>query len=68
MSFASKLLNDFMREWLLRKEELADGEITKAEYMEWKLNWPQTADDCGRFEPKKQWRDNNEDNVNEDSE
>ena len=24
--------------------------------MEWKLNWPQTADGCGRYEPKKKWR------------
>lgn len=24
---------------------------------EWKLNWPQTADDCGKFQPKKEWRE-----------
>jgi transcriptional regulator with XRE-family HTH domain len=59
VSFDSKLLNDFMREWLLRKQELAEGEITKEEYMEWKLNWPQTADDSGKFKHKKQWRKNN---------
>jgi len=59
VSFDSKLLNSFMREWLLRKQELKDGIITKDEYMEWKLNWPQTADDCGKFEPKKQWRKDN---------
>ena len=28
----------------------------KEEYLEWKLNWPQTADGCGRYEPKKKWR------------
>ena len=56
VSFNSKLLNDFMCEWLLRKQELADGAITGDEYREWKLNWPQTADDCGKFEPKKKWR------------
>jgi transcriptional regulator with XRE-family HTH domain len=61
VSFDSKLLNDFMREWLLRKQELAEGEITKEEYAEWKVNWPQTADDCGKFEPKKQWRKDNTD-------
>jgi len=66
VSFDSKLLNSFMREWLLRKQELTNGIITKEEYKEWKLNWPQTADDCGKFEPKKQWRKNNEDNVNND--
>ena len=40
----------------LRKKQLRDGEITKEEYLEWKLNWPQTADGCGRYEPKKKWR------------
>ena len=62
VNFNAKLLNDFMREWLLRKQELADGDITKEEYAEWKLNWPQTADDCGKFTPKKQWRKDNTDN------
>ena len=60
IGFDSKLLNDFMREWLLRKQELADDIITKEEYNEWKLNWPQTADDCGKFIPKKQWRKNSD--------
>ena len=39
-----------------RKNQLREGEITKEEYLEWKLNWPQTADGCGRYEPKKKWR------------
>ncbi|MCL2843618.1 MAG: helix-turn-helix domain-containing protein, partial [Oscillospiraceae bacterium] len=56
IDFNNRLVNDFLREWQLRKQELADGEITKEEYMEWKVNWPQTADDCGKFKPKKQWR------------
>jgi hypothetical protein len=51
-----KLIDDFIAEWQTRKRELADGSISKAEYMEWKLNWPYTADDCGKFESKKQWR------------
>jgi len=54
--FNAKILDDFMREWQLRKQQLADDEITKEEYTEWKLNWPQTADDCGKFEPSKQWQ------------
>ena len=58
INFDSKILNDFMREWLLRKQELIEGKITKDEYREWKLNWPQTADDCGKFTPKKHWRKN----------
>ena len=44
------------KEWQLRKKQLREGEITKEEYLEWKLNWPQTADGCGRYEPKKKWR------------
>ena len=58
ISFDSRLLNDFMREWLLRKQELAEGIITKEEYQEWKLNWPQTADGNKTI---KKWRKNNED-------
>ena len=64
VTFNSKLFNGFLREWLVRKEELEDDEITKEEYMEWKLNWSQTADDCGKFEPTKKWRKSDEDNVN----
>ena len=52
------LVNDFMKEWVLRKEELKSGEITRNEYFEWKINWPQTCDGCGKHEPKKQWRNN----------
>jgi len=58
ITFDSKLLNDFMSEWLIRKQELSEGIITKEEYQEWKLNWPQTADDCGKVKSKKQWRIN----------
>jgi len=58
VSFNRKLLNDFMSEWLLRKQELAEGIITKEEYQEWKLNWPQTADGNKTI---KKWRKNNED-------
>jgi hypothetical protein len=48
----------FLQEWDLRKKELAAGIISKSEYTEWKLNWPQTADDCGKHPPKIEWRDN----------
>ena len=37
-------------------DELKSSEITRDEYFEWKINWPYTCDDCGKFEPKKQWR------------
>ena len=56
VSFRYHLLDDFLKEWQLRKKQLREGEITKEEYLEWKLNWPQTADGCGRYEPKKKWR------------
>ena len=55
--FGSILLNDFFAEWQRRKKDLADGKISKAEYTEWKLNWPNTTDDCGKHEPSKEWRD-----------
>ena len=50
------VLDQFLKEWTIRKNELAAGEITKDEYFEWKINWPQTCDDCGKHEPKKEWR------------
>ncbi|RHJ92707.1 XRE family transcriptional regulator [Ruminococcus sp. AM07-21] len=50
------VLNDFMKEWIIRKEELKSGTITRDEYFEWKINWPQTCDGCGKYEPKKKWR------------
>ena len=51
VSFRYRLLDEFLLEWQLRKKQLAAGEITREEYLEWKLNWPQTADDCGRHTP-----------------
>lgn len=56
VSFRYRLLDEFLLEWQLRKKQLAAGEITREEYLEWKLNWPQTADDCGKHTPSKQWR------------
>ena len=60
MWFNYGILNDFLKEWTLRKEELKSGKITRDEYFEWKINWPQTCDDCGKREPSKQWRCSNE--------
>lgn len=56
VSFRYRLLDEFLREWQLRKKQLSSGEIGKEEYQEWKLNWPQTADDCGKHTPSKQWQ------------
>lgn len=50
--FNAHILDDFWGEWQQVKKDLADGVISKAEYMEWKLNWPQTAGP----RPSKQWR------------
>jgi hypothetical protein len=45
-----------LAEWQQRKKDLADGITSKAEYMEWKLNWPQTCDDGNIKGPVKKWR------------
>ena len=50
------LLDRHLQEWQARKRELAQGEITPDEYMNWKLNWPQTSDNAGRHSQKKAWR------------
>ena len=47
--FKYGVVDDFMREWLVRKNELKAGEITREEYLEWKLNWPST---CSRVDSK----------------
>ena len=39
------LVNEFLREWCLRKEQLKNGEISEDEYFEWKINWPATSSD-----------------------
>lgn len=56
MWFNYGLVDEFMREWIMRKQKLRNGEITDAEYLEWKLNWPNTCDDCEKNKPKKGWR------------
>lgn len=50
------VLQDFLKEWKLRKQELSEGSITRDEYQEWKLNWPDTADDSVKFKNYYQWR------------
>ena len=50
------MINEFMREWATRFRELKAGEITRDEYFEWKINWPLTCDDGGRFVPTYRWR------------
>lgn len=50
MWFNYGLVDEFMREWMVRKQELANKEITEDEYLEWKLNWPNTCDVCVKSE------------------
>lgn len=52
------IVDSFMREWLVCQQEYRAGEITKEEYFEWKLNWPDTCDDLGKVTPNIQWRKN----------
>ena len=52
------LVDEFMREWLFRQQELHAGEITREEYFEWKLNWPHTCDDGLESEYYIPWRKN----------
>ena len=33
------LVNDFLLEWNKKKQELANGDITPAEYFEWQITW-----------------------------
>lgn len=40
VGFDYSLLDNFLSEWMKKKDELAKGKITKEEYFEWKINWP----------------------------
>lgn len=54
--FKYGIVDEFLREWLVRSNQLKAGEITRDEYFEWKLNWPRTCDRRGKDKPEKQWR------------
>lgn len=56
--YFNALVDDYMREWLVRQQEYRAEEITQEEYFEWKLNWPDTCDDLGKVTPTIQWRKN----------
>lgn len=56
MWFNYGVLNDFLKEWVVRMDELKSGVITRDKYFEWKINWPQTCDGCGKYDPHKKWR------------
>ena len=44
MWFNSTVLNDFLKDWAEVQRKLRQGEITEAEYFEWKICWPESAD------------------------
>lgn len=48
--FNHPTLAQFTREWLMRMDQLEYGEITREEYIEWKLNWPYTCNSRGVFD------------------
>ena len=37
-------VSKYLREWYDRKKEVETGRITRAEYLEWMLQWPVTED------------------------
>lgn len=49
------LVNEFMQEWHLRYTEFVKEEITKEQYMNWKLNWPRSCDDNSRNKNYVDW-------------
>lgn len=56
MYFNGGILAEFLLEWLIRQEQLKYGEITREEYFEWKINWPDTCDSNGLFSHHIGWR------------
>lgn len=37
--FEEKELQEFLKEWLIKKEKLQEGKMEEREYEEWKRNW-----------------------------
>ena len=37
---ATDILDDFLKDWAAIQKKLYAGEITQAEYFEWKIMWP----------------------------
>lgn len=49
------LVNDFMKEWFQRKQQLKKKEITQEQYDNWKWNWPCSCDDSKDSETYVDW-------------
>lgn len=56
LQFHNHLLNEFLTEWQLRRNELNEEIITEEEYAEWMMSFPATSDNCGNSDPLKKWR------------
>ena len=37
-------MDEYLREWKLRREQVLNHTITVEEYTEWVVNWPDTSD------------------------
>lgn len=53
--FEEKELQEFLKEWLIKKEKLQEGKMEEREYEEWKRNWSQIRN--GRIETRVEERD-----------
>lgn len=62
-------VNDFLREWCLRKDQLKSGEISEDEYFERKINSPATSSSVDEKEMKRKTivinGENNKENTDE---
>lgn len=46
--FQNTFMDDYLKEWEVRKREWREKTITLEEYTEWKLQWPYSCDGCGK--------------------
>ena len=54
--FQNTFMDDYLKEWEVRKRELLGKTISPEEYTAWKLQWPCSCDSCGKCEAQNQWR------------
>lgn len=44
--FNYETVTDFLKDWMIKKQEFKNCDITKDEYLEWKLKWPDSSENC----------------------
>ena len=54
--FQNTFMDDYLKEWEVRKRELLGKTISPEESTVWKLQWPCSCDSCGKCEAQNQWR------------